>query len=1254
MAAMPVRTRRALRSCLAPAIAALAGSALAGVLWAAQDVGGALEFALDEHTLLLAHLNDTPRAADYARGWKEFGGSGAGLTEGYYGKAIDLRGLQFNPDFVSTCNNRTPRFVWFGVWPRGNINFRQGTYDFWLKVSRDDVRWNRPRQSLFFTHYYQPRRMSIASTVLTPRRMSWKWHGLDGDALTGSVNFDPPLDPDDWHHYAMCWSPGELVIYIDGRPVGAHDLLGKHGLLLTAQTHKDLAMNGIAMDELRISDVVRYSKAFEPRWRDGRRPAYAFGGVPGVERFPAAAEDPYIPAALPAPSGARPVRFDLGGLSFVFDRSSGILTGFGVAGDATRRNSNGVMLWEGLERNVLPASAATGWRQREGRLSFEQQFGDTVALTHELSKQDESVLWQVTFRNLTDRELWLEALMSLPLPFGSIRQYFDMSYVQDQLPLARRRDEYVFSLPCVAAAGEETTVGVGIDPHVGLSSLISEWIPENGSGIIRQGTRVVLDPRGEYSLQFRVFATMAEFGVLEGVAHYHGLFPDLCEQDPTVPIYSYMPVCRYFEHLSVPDLARLCYIGNQWGHGPGHCKGDEWGTERLWNLPKDPERPDHAYAARLERMWGSIDGLRAEMLKRSKRAYDNYYTPRRSHYLPNWAMRFVVEDIWPEGMIGGDPLVSGQYYPSMYYANEYNTPLGRHYKQSTLNIMRHISRFSPGFINDMCHTSPLRFTDDIARKTPGRAFSADRGTYLVGAFGHVDRYRMINSFRDERGFRQSIWSDGGVVSYMLLAHSAAAAIESYITFEDFAGPELGLRAGRYMLGEKPYVVHYKNESSYFGRYFDPTDFTPKTLRDYYRYCRAQELLCALRHGVHVPYEMVQGQQDLMELDPILVESIVLGRKIVPAARVRQPLFVRRAGEGLGSFLVVGNEEPKSLSTDIVMTNRFFSGRPIFGGYFGGTLKHRTDAATTRLQNVTVAPRSMSAFKILGLLDVEGQAKVDSSFAGDGMSMTVALQIDIARPARLELNTFAPIYRVNRLHVNGKSFSYAEGRKIRLPAGKCNVVAEYASPVLAFSRDEWDAVKLLRDGKTNFCLITDTNSSFDSGTAGTLNDFLEQYDEEDGVLGDLPKAAVQGNAPEGFEGWKVFIESNVDVQPGRARIDRERRELHVEGRTPGEARRAMVVLLRLVDRKYPHIGRLFVLKRYGEEPWTKLAREETQEFFANFADKQFLIKPILKPGLEHLYEGGNPDFAGKYALRFSPYIFEPTYADDYVYGYSQTP
>jgi hypothetical protein len=484
---------------------------------------------------------------------------------------------------------------------------------------------------------------------------------------------------------------------------------------------------------------------------------------------------------------------------------------------------------------------------------------------------------------------------------------------------------------------------------------------------------------------------------------------------------------------------------------------------------------------------------------------------------------------------------------------------------------------------------------------------------------------------------------------MLLAHSAAAAIESYMGTIDLTGPELGLKAGRYLLGEKPYAVHYSKENEWMGRYYGPDQFIPEKLRDYYRYCFAQALLMALRHGVYLPHDCIAGRQEMMELNPILVESIVLGRKLIPAARVDEPLFVRRAGEGLDSFIAVGNEQPKPIATPVVLTNRYFGGAPVFGAYFGGTVEHQITEEQTALAEITVQPRSVAAFKMIGRVRDGGDASVGSGFAGDGLELSARLEVELARPTQLELGHISPIYRIAGVRVNGTQADTPKGI-LGLPAGKTVVDVRYEAPALAFTLDEWAACELLRDGQPGFCLVADTSSDFDRGTAGMLNLWLEQYDAEDGVWGNLQQAPLGDAAPEGFDGWKIIIDSAAQVEPSRVRIIPQAREVRVEGKSPGEARRAMVVWLRLLDRKYPHIGRLFPLKYDREVPWARLETEETKQFFEDFSDPDFLIKPILRRDLEPLYADGNMDFEGRYDLRWSPYLFEPTYVDDYVYGY----
>lgn len=114
---------------------ALASLPLAGVL--AADRG---EFTVDEHTLFLAHFNDSVRRADYATGIQRLAGSGATLVDGYYGKAADLTFPQYNPEFLTESDDYTPEFKSFGFYERGNIDNRQGTLEFWLQVTPPEKR----------------------------------------------------------------------------------------------------------------------------------------------------------------------------------------------------------------------------------------------------------------------------------------------------------------------------------------------------------------------------------------------------------------------------------------------------------------------------------------------------------------------------------------------------------------------------------------------------------------------------------------------------------------------------------------------------------------------------------------------------------------------------------------------------------------------------------------------------------------------------------------------------------------------------------------------------------------------------------------------------------------------------------------------------------------------------------------------------------------------------------------------------------
>ena len=286
-------------------------------------------------------------------------------------------------------------------------------------------------------------------------------------------------------------------------------------------------------------------------------------------------------------------------------------------------------------------------------------------------------------------------------------------------------------------------------------------------------------------------------------------------------------------------------------------------------------------------------------------------------------------------------------------------------------------------------------------------------------------------------------------------------------------------------------------------------------------------------------------------------------------------------------------------------------------------------------------------------------------------------------------------------MNGESRSSPSPSPLRLGKGRSVIEAVYVNAVLQFSADDWQAVELIKDGRTNFRILaqkgydlridlgrhTQFNPSagkfplgFEQGTAMFLNDFVWQYDEEDGVVGNLTPAEIVDALPAAsdatnaarYAGWTVVLSENrlaatnlPATQPGgipcgRVMIDREKKVILVEGITQGALRRAMVVLMRLVDRKYPHVGRFLGLRGFYSEPFVKdgelqwrvwRPRSGMPEFFKGIADPQWVLKPLLREEHESLYDGSTLDFAGKYALKTAPYLFEPTFNEDFVFGYA---
>jgi hypothetical protein len=1268
---------------------ALSWATLALMLVGASGAARADAPAPDAHTLFLAHFDQRQPGADYALGLSLFAGNGATLTQGYYGQAIDLRPRGLFPDFVNQCADMTPIYDGWGFHTRGNIAPAQGTFECWFKPAdpkAPKLLWS---SGFIGTELSRSVRIPEAGNytgfgiTLNTHAIRYFFPTLKGNLFRGDVSIakvaGKPMGSDEWHHFALTWSQGELVLWLDGRAILSHDMSDQLGLVIASNPTRYLNMSDCIVDELRISNVVRYSDDFEPAWHDGKRPAHALAVTAKVQRF-----DPKLqPAPTAEPSagqpGARTADLTFNDWTLTLDTATGSLRGVRwSASDADAAPvAEGLHLHDGLARQPLPPAGLANLRQRfDGAWAFTQRFDADVRAEHLLQRQGQTLRWSVTLINDGQQERRLEPKLGLPATIARVEELFDNVEPRRSLHLPRHRDEYCYALPFTAVSGEGRFVGVGIEPTTDLSDIVSQWTPQPAA--IRQGTKIVLSPGERFTLPFVVVQGRSDFATLDAIDAFHSLFPDLYRLWKDTTIYSYMPATQYWPADKFVDMKRQGYAGGFWGHGPGHDKGDEVGSAVFWDNDQFKEDKHYQYTQRIQALWGNLFNVRQYITAYHRESYDNWYPVRRFHTCPDVTPNYIINTLWPGYVPNEDPLTMGQYYRDHWFAaqivNEFNNPIGAHFREQTRAYFRQTMGYCPGFINDMSHAGSLyRHNDAIAQRAAGRSFARDLGPFIRKAIGRRQRHEVLTGFRDN-GSRATFWSDGGSFSYTLCAFSSGIAIEGAGLYKDLTGPAQYVVPARHLLGEKPLTAMTHINDDWIGYYLKPGEFTARTLRDFYRFSERQLVLWCLDKGVTLdPTSYFWGRQYSWEAAPLLVEATTLGRQLVPAAQVSEPLWVRRSGRDLATLLIVGNHQPRAIATDLVMHNRYFAAAPLLSPYYGGELKHEVTPQLTTIREQKVDARDFAAFKAVGLLRTDSTAQVATQLQGDGLALRLSVDLQLQSPATLWPADFAPLYRVTGVSVDGRPAEFS-GEPMSLDAGRRRVVLNYQLEALPFDMETWKQVELIRNGQPNFRVVADGGVAFtpdptlpqhtflygfERGTARMLGEFIEAYDDENGQVGDMRGVVITRKLAEGYSGWTVQLGQDPMLAAGRVRIEPSYRTLHVEGPTQGQMRQAMVTLLRLMDRTYPHVGRFHPL-RYSKQvydaskpvPFEKwVVRKPTREFYEAFEDARFWVKPILHERYEPLYDGDNMDFSGKYQMRWPPRLIEPTYGDAFVYGYT---
>lgn len=225
----------------------------------------------DEHTLFLAHF-DTGPVADFSVGSPHPEGV-VSLTEGKSGKALSAPlGL------ISFEESTAPITTGIQYPSDGNLNLETGTIEFWVRLYSSilDTTEQSPKLRYLVScgkhtnanHGFALVLSHFDQKAGTPYSLIWTRANGAEKEKSFAINAQPQWQPGEWHHVAASWSPTEDVLFMDGKCAGrvktteGMDLVGSNLALGANHYHGHVA--DCALDEVRISDYVRYDKDFVP------------------------------------------------------------------------------------------------------------------------------------------------------------------------------------------------------------------------------------------------------------------------------------------------------------------------------------------------------------------------------------------------------------------------------------------------------------------------------------------------------------------------------------------------------------------------------------------------------------------------------------------------------------------------------------------------------------------------------------------------------------------------------------------------------------------------------------------------------------------------------------------------------------------------------------------------------------------------------------------------------------------------------
>ena len=851
-------------------------------------------------------------------------------------------------------------------------------------------------------------------------------------------------------------------------------------------------------------------------------------------------------------------------------------------------NGGGIIVEEGESLKKLEFGNAEKFSNNNGAISFllhEKDGSLSVALLFE--EKADHVAINISLKNNGKNVRLIQAGYLIPVE-GLDLQWWDGRFYSDPGINQMIYEKTHLRLPLSALHNSRDGYAIGLNPECLLSIFANGADKKNNNAFeLSFKTRLVLAPDSEIPLPLCAFSFKPLFGYLDAVQRYYDIYPKMFSMNSAIS----QKILGSGGYLFSGEESRLLQyeesrrygMGWEWAYCPAQRPGDWYPDERFWDDKIGYGGKNDAHQNIVK---GSLEDFRKDMRNRFQigrpvTASAYYLLPMAAdaEYMRSFKDGIIIDE---KGVFKVAPKGWCKAPFDMYYTYPWGNSYGEEVVKEFNLIVKdfHIRAFAFDEANRM----DTHYGKGIENDSACAWNSNDKYCSVQVAMARLAE--EIHKIRFEGLGIAMVMNKPWTYNTSTRTDIAIHEWNSFILEDCF----IGLRM---LMGHKLISWWKEDESAGVLRW---EDLSPEDIRRGITGITAFTRLKCLRYGV-TPYNLTMpGHKEYFRIVEQLTEMMKAGGwQPTPAADSTEKLWLSRYGQGIKSFIVAGNPSAAEKDVNLKIFNSYLGGGYVlFALYDGTNLENICRDGNTEVSLGRVKPFGDITARAIAKLDipVNCNVKASSSFMMSSASDRVIIEWDILNINQKDIEGGIEIGVpsgssdfILKINDERKAIKELDAKIIyhgKLPArGKLEL--EYLPEVvIACDEEKLLAFPFTKNGTPSSIVKLEAGSNeLDKVSALRIVSFFDWFfrrqQAPDSKCDQLARNGIKGLAIPIVEGEFSSDEQHATIgilnEPGKSQINisKDGKTLTITGNTAELRERAVLKLLKILEKKYPFYG-----------------------------------------------------------------------------------